>query len=350
MKFNLKSLGQFILAAAILIIAFNFGNIFKNRNSNQLSHIPVDIGGGLGEQTVEADPFSIVGIKNKEYHGSDLVVEQDMGNKGKFHSFIVSYISDGNKLRSIMNVPNSPKPENGYPVLILAHGFIPPDTYSTISSYKAFTDYYSNNGFLVFKPDYRGHDDSEGIAVSAHLSPDYVTDVLNLISSVKNRTDADKNNMAIWGHSMGGGIALKVITVDPSIKAALLVAGVVASPQKFFEYWDQNKDAKNIPAWIKTTGVSITVSHGTPVTNPEYWSGISPYTYLDDIKANVSIHHGTADASVPIIFSEEINTALKEKNKSVEYFVYAGADHNLAGSARSLFLSRSLEFLNNNLK
>jgi uncharacterized protein len=342
-------IGAGIVIAAGLILWGVFNNN-DNQNPQTNQNQPAQGGGGLDlELDKNLDPFSIQGMRAKEY-SSDITVEQDLGNKGKFHSYIVSYPSDGLKVRALMNVPTSAKPEGGHPVLLLNHGFIPPTTYSTLNSYKAFADFYSNNGYLVLKAYYRGHDQSEGEGQSAHLAPDYITDVLNLIDAIKKHPDANPNKIGIWGHSMGGGITLRALVVNKDIKAAVLVAGVVASPQKFYEYWEKNKNSSAIPGWIKDTGNTILERVKTPQENPEYYDSISAYKYLDDVQAPVSIHHGTRDNSVPLEFSEELNAALKTANKDVEYFVYQNADHNLAGSARSPFLQRSLDFLNRHLK
>ncbi len=342
------------VVAVVVVVVLGF-LIFRDRSgSNELSGTESDSTSqnqeaGMDENSEPKDPFTMEGLRTLEFPGSEFTIEQELGDKGKFKSYIVSYQSEGLKLRALMNVPDSPKPANGYRVVILNHGFIPPTTYSTINSYKAFADFYSNNEFLLFKPDYRSHDDSEGAESSAHTSNDYVVDVLNLISSIKKYQDADPSNIALWGHSNGGGISLKSLVLNKEIKSALLVAGVVASPQGLMKYWDEFKNTQ-ASDWIRRTGQTFLDEHGTPESNPEFYRSISAYEYLDEIKVPVAIYHGTNDASVPLVFSEELNLALKALNKEVELHVYQGGDHNLAGNARSPFLRDSLEFLNRTLK
>jgi uncharacterized protein len=339
----------FIAAGLVIAGALTLSGVFKDDDTQSPAQVQNTTSTNQQKSETTYDPFSIQGIRAKEYD-SNLTIEQDLGDKGKFRSYIISYPSDGFKVRALMNVPDSPKPPNGFPVLFLNHGFIEPTTYSTLNSYKAFADAYSNAGYLVLKPDYRGHDDSEGAPISAHISPDYLTDVLNLLEAIKKYPDADKNKIAMWGHSMGGGITLRAMVVSPDIKAVILVAGVVASPQKFYDYWLVNKDTRSIPSWIRTTGDTIINNYKTPSENPDYWNSISPYPFLSDITMPVAIHHGTADNSVPKEFSDELNDALGKLNKEVEYFVYPGGDHNLAGSSRGPLLTRTIEFLNKRLK
>jgi dipeptidyl aminopeptidase/acylaminoacyl peptidase len=50
---------------------------------------------------------------------------------------------------------------------------------------------------------------------------------LNLIALIKQQGGkpgplqlADPNAIGLWGHSMGGGVSIRVITVSPDVKAA----------------------------------------------------------------------------------------------------------------------------------
>ena len=83
-----------------------------------------------------------------------------------------------------MNVPNTQPPPNGFPVLILNHGYILPSAYDTVNSYKSDSDYFASKGFLVLKPDYRGNGNSE-VTDKALMRFAYPIDVLNLIASVE---------------------------------------------------------------------------------------------------------------------------------------------------------------------
>ena len=84
-----------------------------------------------------------------------------------------------------MTVPNGDPPATGWPVIIFNHGYIAPAEYRTTERYVAYTDGFSRNGYIVFKPDYRGNGKSEGIAQGSYYSPGYTIDVLNALSSIK---------------------------------------------------------------------------------------------------------------------------------------------------------------------
>jgi uncharacterized protein len=353
-KIKIVALSILVAAVAIAVgIYFSYW-LKQQRESARNNNVVTQISNNESNQSSAVEknrhPYEIESLRQRAYPGSDIVIERDLGDQGPFKSYVVSYQSEGLKLYALMNVPDAPKPEGGFPVIILNHGFIEPTVYDTISSYKSYMDAYSRQGFLVLKPDYRGHNDSEGEPVSAHTSPDYTIDVLNAVSSIKKYPDANPEKIGMWGHSMGGGITLRALAVSKDIKAGALLAGVVASPASFYNYWQLLKDNPRVPSWIKENADRTLKEFGTPVSNPGLWESISPYSYIDDFTAPIQIHHGTADTDVPIVFSEELNKALTETGKPVEYFVYQNGDHNLAGAARSPVLSRTYDFFKKELQ
>lgn len=349
-KIVLSLLVLFVAYAVGIGISYLIQNSKKSNSTQSNNQSTATLPADVQVEKSPAHPYTVQALRERTYLGSDLVVERELGDQGEFKSYVVSYQSDGLKLYALMNIPDSVKPAGGFPVIILNHGYIEPTVYDTITSYKSYMDQYSKQGFMVLKPDYRSHDNSEGEQVSAHIAPDYTIDVLNLVSSVKKHPDANPNLIGMWGHSMGGGITLRALAVSKDIKAAALLAGVVASPTSFYNYWQLLKDDRRVPGWIKENADQTLKEFGTPNSNPDLWSAISPYLYFSDFTAPIQIHHGTADKDVPVVFSEELDKALQVADKPVEYFVYQNGDHNLAGSARSPVLSRTIDFFKNNLK
>lgn len=78
---------------------------------------------------------------------------------------------------------------------------------------------------MVFKLDYKSHGDSEGKPKGAYFSPGYTTDVMNALSSVKNMPEVNKNEIGMWGHSLGGFLD------------AHLVGKTDITPEKEFKDW-----------------------------------------------------------------------------------------------------------------
>ncbi len=131
-------------------------------------------------------------------------------------------------------VPNTPKPKAGYPVLVANHGFDPtPDSIVSRPGdyYRDVPDIYAREGFLVVMPDYRGHNITEGIEfTTGFLATNYYTlDVLALLSALPGLDDADLDKLFLWGHSLGGEIALRTLLVDGSFRGASLWSPVGGS-------------------------------------------------------------------------------------------------------------------------
>ncbi len=234
-----------------------------------------------------------------------------------------------------MNIPNSKMPENGFPVVIINHGFIEPKDYSTINSYKSITDYFSEKGYLVLKPDYRGNGNSE-TEDTALMRFAYPVDVLNLIESLKNIPQANSNQIYLYGHSMGGEITLKVLEIagkDPQtlakIKAAVLWAPVTNLSDWFSKahvpWLQETKNNKNY--YLETFKIMK-----TPEENPELWQSVSPINYLSDIQTPVQINHGTSDGTLPYRSSIELYDNLISLNKTAQLLIYPDNDHNLVQS------------------
>ena len=88
---------------------------------------------------------------------------------------------------------------------------------------------------------------------------------------------------------------------------------------------------------------------GTPQENPQFWRSLSANSYLSDISGPIQLHHGTADTSVPVEFSQKLETQLKEAGKAVELYTYQGDDHNIAANF-GVAAQRSVEFFDKYLK
>jgi dipeptidyl aminopeptidase/acylaminoacyl peptidase len=343
-----------IVAVASIAVGIGISYVVKQqREATRSNRFSTQAPSGAPQNQTVAPvlhPYTIQALRERDYPGSDIMIERELGDQGVFKSYVVSYQSDGLKIYALMNVPDLPKPTDGFPVIVLNHGFIEPTAYDTITSYKSYMDQYSRQGFIVLKPDYRGHDNSQGTPDSAHTSAGYTVDVLNAVSSIKKYPDANPDKIGMWGHSMGGGITLRALAVSKDIKAAALLAGVVASPEFFYNYRREHNSDPRMPDWIRQNGDRTIGEFGSPGSNPDLWNAISPYSYIGDFTTPIQIHHGAADTDVPIVFSEELNKALVDAGKSVEYFVYQDGDHNLAGAARSPVLSRTYDFFHKNLQ
>ena len=293
-------------------------------------------------------PLSVLGMRQKDYPGSDIVIEQTLDPGANYYRYYASYRSEGLKIYALLTVPYGERPATGWPVVVFNHGYIPPDVYRTTERYIAYTDGFSRNGYIVLRSDYRGHADSEGNAGGAYSRPDYTIDVLNAVASIKRFPEADPNRIGMWGHSMGGHITLRAMVTTRDIKAGVIWAGVVASYPDMAARWRATP-----PASISTSArgwrASLIQQYGTPEENPEFWASISPITYVGEASGPIQLHHGDQDESVPIYMSESLYQAALTAGLPVEFYAYPGNDHNLSQSF-SVAMQRSIEFFDQYVK
>ena len=66
--------------------------------------------------------------------------------------------------------------------------------------------------------------------------------------------------------------------------------------------------------------------------------------YWDKIGIPIILHQGTADEAVPYWWSDQLAKELTERDKTIIYHRYLGADHNLRPSWETV-VARDLEFL-----
>ncbi len=295
-------------------------------------------------------PLSVANMRAREYPGSDILIEQTLAPGSNYNRYLVAYRSDGLKINALMTVPNGTKPPTGWPVIVFNHGYIPPSQYSPTERYVAYVDGFAKNGYIVLRPDYRGHGDSEGFASGGYGSPDYTIDVLNAVASIKQYKDADPNRIGMWGHSMGGHITLRAMVTTKDVKAGVIWAGVVASyPDLMYNWRRSTNSTPTISSSARRWRQVLIDQYGTPEQNPEFWDSISPNTFVADLSGPLQLHHGTADTSVPFEFSEKLYDQVKQAGKSVEYFSYRGDNHNISVNF-SQAIQRSIQFFNKYVK
>lgn len=298
------------------------------------------------------NPLSIVAMRERSYLGSDITIEETLSSAPTYNRYFASYKSDGLKIYALLLVPKGTKPANGWPVIVFNHGYIIPDKYTSDGNYTYYFDAFAKNGYIVFKPSYRGNGRSEGSSTSSYFSPDYTIDDLNAIASIKKFKDADPNKIGVWGHSMGGNITLRDLVVSHDIKAASIWAGVVGPIDEIMNNW-QNRvtykpDVLDLTLRNKSKNALIEI-YGDTKENPEFWKSVDPVNFTKDINTPIQIQVGLSDNQVPPDFSSSLYEKLKKENKSVKFYEYSGADRNISQSF-NVAIKRSLDFFDKYLK
>jgi dipeptidyl aminopeptidase/acylaminoacyl peptidase len=285
---------------------------------------------------------AILKMREREYPASDILIDETLPDGANYKRFIAHYKSDGLKIYGLFTVPKTEKPIGGFPAVVFVHGHLEPTIYKTTERYVAYQDRIARAGFVTFKPDLRGHGKSEGKSVNSNFSPGYVIDALNLVSALGKYPEVDPDKIGMWGHSMGGGITLRAMTVNPKIKAGVIWAGVVGDWQDLIERY-----RKRIPWMNGPSGSSASAfleKYGSPSAEVTFWNTTDAYNYLKDLGGPIQLHHGTADDSVPVEFSRHLHEAMEMAGKTSELYEYPGGDHNISGANFTRAMDRTVEF------
>lgn len=271
----------------------------------------------------------------KEFRGTDLTLGQVQAENSAYTRYTITYKSGDLRISGIMNVPKGPGP---FPLLILNHGHIDTSVYTNGRGLKREQDYLARQGFVVLHPDFRNHafsDKDEENEMRFRLG--YTEDAINAILAVKeaNLPFVDAERVGMLGHSMGGGVTLNAIVVRPDlIDAAVLFAPVSGNAHLNYERWTKRNSSR---------AGAMRELYGSPAENPGFWDGVSAITYLESIASPILTHHGTADDSVPLEWSEDLQKRLQAIGKDATLHVYENEPHEFIRDW-PLVMQRTTEF------
>lgn len=294
--------------------------------------------------TVKYHNISIPAYSEKFYDGRDLSLGKVLAETSNYTRYYITYKSGELTISGILNVPKGKVPEGGWPVLFLNHGHIDTEIYTNGRGLKREQDYLASRGYAVFHSDYRNHaesDKDEASELTLRLA--YVEDVINAVEAVMNSKleYLSKEKFGMLGHSMGGGIAQNIAVIKPDlVKAMAFFAPVSMKPEDSFERWTKSRPE---------VAQKIIEAYGSPTDSPEFWENASAINFLDRISIPFLYHHGTADADVPLDWSEKTVQALEEAGKEVIFNVYEGQPHEFT-TDWPLVMQRTLEFFNQTVK
>jgi dienelactone hydrolase len=254
-----------------------------------------------------------------------------------FTRYLVSYESDGLRVYGFLDQPKAAGP---HPVVLVLHGYIDPEIYETVTYTARYADDLARAGYVVLHPNYRDYPPSDSGPNLFRVG--FAVDVLNLLATVRAQAglpglleEADGGSIGLMGHSMGGGIALRVLTVDPSVRAAVLYGSMSGNERWNYEkIWEWSEGSRGAE--------ELAVAEADVVR-------IQAINALDHIGASVSIHHGSGDETVPPEWSADLCARLQNLGKDAECFIYTGAPHTFYGSADALLQERVRAFFERTL-
>ena len=269
--------------------------------------------------TPEPDPFSVETLKSRTYGAGNFTVDRLWYSYDLFDRYYVIYDSDGLIIHGFVNVPHG---EGPFPVVIMLHGSVPRDEYQTLDYTTRYADDLAQDGYIVLHPNLRNFPPSSITERRRDSHTGYTIDVLNLLAHLRKMAGkegifetADIGRVGIWGHSIGGSIAMRAISVEPVAFTAAILYGAVS--QRY-----------------------ATVVEGAGIFD------------FQDVKTKISIHHGESDEVISVEHSRTLCSQFQELGKDPECYFYEGQPHTFYRDqwADPLFMERSIEFFDRYLK
>lgn len=285
--------------------------------------------------------LTIDALAARSWGGGLLEITDTLEENDSFTRYEIRYPSDGLMIYGFMNVPNE---GDNFPVVLMLHGYIDPDEYEIVDYTRRYADALAEAGYFVIHPNLRNYPPSDSGPDPFRIG--YAADVLNLIAIIREQSQdplgtlrrADADDINLWGHSMGGGVALRVLAVnnEPYLRAAVLYGSMSG---------DEAKNYGRIRGWTNSRRGQFELA-----APPEMLRAISPINYLDRIEAAVAVHHSHADDVVPVEWSEALCDLLAELYSADEIpyapacYFYDQQPHTFRGDGDALFMERVAEF------
>ena len=305
-------------------------------------------------------PYTIQGLREHPFRSGQITILNTLSANEEYSRYSISYPSDGLRITGILQIPAG---EGPFPVIVMNHGYADRATYSSGDGTDRAAEFLVKRGYITLASDYRSWNGSEIGPSFFHTG--LVVDVINLINAIPSIPQADPNRIGMWGHSMGGGITTKILTIDPRVRAAVLYAPNSADDSDLIARWGYGCIGE-IPTTepLETCNAAEVIpldlppeliqAYETAATDPAQLQKIAPIHQLGRVDAPVQIHIGTADGdtlgSTPPEWSYKLSQALANAGKPVELFTYEGERHSFVGDQWLIFMNRAVTFFDEHVK
>jgi dipeptidyl aminopeptidase/acylaminoacyl peptidase len=314
-------------------------------------------------------PYTIRGLRQHNFQSGKIHIRSTLDDENQFYtSYLIDYPSDGLTITGVMQIPVG---EGPFPVIVMNHGFFGRSVYRSGDGTDRASPYLAEHGYITLASDYRSWGESD-IGASFFYSG-LVTDVINLINAIPSIPEADSSRIGIWGHSMGGGVTMKVLTVlsdqnenaKTQIKAAVLYSPVSADDADIINRWGMGcfgdiAEGEQIIGCNSSDVIPIELprnlqdAYRLAASDANTLKEISPFYHLDLINVPVQIHYGTEDgkfiSGTPPEWSMKLTQGLRDAGKQVELLQYEGEGHSFIGQPWFDFMGRTLRFFDKYVK
>jgi len=305
-------------------------------------------------------PYTIDGLRQHEFQSGEIHVREILADTEKYTAYLIDYPSDGLTITGVMQIPNGDGP---FPVIVMNHGFFSRYIYNSGDGTDRASAFLAEHGYITLASDYRSWGESD-TALSFFYSG-LVIDVINLMNAIPSIPQADPERIGMWGHSMGGGVTIKVLAIDPRIKAGVLYSTVSADDADIIGRWgigcfgdvlqgEQVFGCNSSDIIPSDLPLALQTAYHNTASNSDELQKVAAYYHLGYVTAPIQIHYGDKDGvelnGTPPQWSVKLTQALRDAGKDVEMYGYENQGHSFVGEPWFVFMRRVLWFFDAELK
>ncbi len=303
--------------------------------------------GSVAPPPPSPNPVSIAALQQMKRAGSDLKVVRTLARTDAYTQYAITYRSGNLLITGQMYKPNGDGP---FPVMVMNHGYLPPDEYTSGTDSRRESPFVASNGYVAIHPDFRnyaGSDDDENAQVNL-TAFGWADDTLNLVDAIKRSglPYLDKGRIGFWGHSNGGQVSMMALVAQrqPDIKAFVLFAPTSPDYADNFNRWTRPRTE---------LAAQVRARHGWPEDNPDFYRNLSVGPSFDEAvtKGPVLLFHGTADTNTPFDWSVRSAALMKEAGINITFVPVKGENHLFSDAAwRGGVAAQFLAFIDKHVK
>jgi len=225
--------------------------------------------------------------------------------------------SDGTDLNYMITLPKNFNSSKKYPVLVYGYGG--PGSQNVINSWRGNRQLWhqmmTEKGFIIFTMDNRGTGGRGKIFKNLSykdLEKWLVNDHIEAVKHLSTFSYIDLKRIGVWGWSGGGTLTLHLLTRA----ADYFKSGVSVAANTDFLLYDTIWSERYL---------------GLPQDNTRAYRNSSAKTYINLLKGNLLLVHGTEDDNVHYQHTMQIVKMLQDAGKQFELMLYPNKNHSIKG-------------------
>ncbi|KRE45543.1 alpha/beta hydrolase family protein [Paenibacillus sp. Soil724D2] len=217
--------------------------------------------------------------------------------------YILTYVSQGLKVKGLLAVPDGTTPR---PAVIYCRGGI--KRVGMVRKRRIIS--MAKRGYVVFAPYYRGNEGGEG---REDFGGEDRFDLFHAIPMVQSLEEVLPGPIPLIGFSRGAVMAMRAARECSGVGPVVVWGGV----SDMLDTYEQRVDLRRM--------LKRVVGH--PKKQVEAYLDRSPAYWVNEINSPIYIIHGTNDSQVDIGHARKLANALDQAGKDYTMALYTGLEH-----------------------